>query len=132
MSKRQLLMESPKIKDGFDGEKLISLPPSVYRNASVDNPLLSQLFITHIGYFPNASFHYRERQNGCPDNILIYCLNGKGWFEIGNRRYIFRPNQFFHVPACTEYMRYGADKDDPWTIYWVHYSGRHIDTLNKS
>lgn len=125
-------MEDPKRKDGFDGQKLISLPPSVYQNATVDNPMLSQLFITHIGYFPNASFHYRERKNGCQDNILIYCLNGKGWFEIGRKKHVVSPNQFLHVPACTESMRYGADDDDPWTIYWVHYSGRDMETFNTS
>lgn len=125
-------MGNNKRKDGFDGQKLISLPPSVYQNASVDNPLLSQLFITHIGYFPNASYHYRERREGCLDNILIYCLSGKGWFEIGKERYEICPNQFFHVPACSEPMRYGADDSDPWTIYWVHYCGRDMDTFNKT
>lgn len=125
-------MESHKRKDGFEGQKLISLPPSVYRNASVDNPLLSQLFITHIGYFPNASFHYRERKEGCQDNIFIYCLHGEGWFEIGDRRYVITPNQFLHVPACTAPMRYGADAENPWTIYWVHYSGRDMQTFNTS
>ena len=125
-------MEAHKRKDGFEGQKLISLPQSVYENTSLDNPLLSQLFITHIGYFPNASYHYRERKQGCQDNIFIYCLNGKGWFEIGGREHLINPNQFLHVPASTEYMRYGADSHDPWTIYWVHYSGRDMHTFNKS
>lgn len=125
-------IDSHKRKDGFDGQKLISLPPSVYENASVDNPLLSQLFITHIGYFPHASFHYRERKHGCKDNILIYCLQGKGWFQIGKTKHEINPNQFFHVPACQEYMQYGADDEIPWTIYWVHYSGRDMQSFNQA
>lgn len=123
---------SNKRKDGFDGQKLISLPPSVYQNTSVDNPVLSQLFITHIGYFPRASYHYRERKSGCADNILIYCLHGKGWFEIGKERFEIHPNQYIHVPTCTEPMRYGADEAEPWTIYWVHYCGRDMHNFNRT
>jgi AraC-like DNA-binding protein len=121
-----------KRKDGFEGQKLISLPKSVYKNAQLDNPLLSQLFITHIGYFPKASYHYRERKKGCEDNILIYCLQGKGWFVIDQKKYIVKPNQFIHIPATTSIMRYGADEYDPWTIYWVHYSGKDMFTFNRS
>jgi len=121
-----------KRKDGFDGQKLISLPKSIYKNAQLDNPLLSQLFITHIGYFPKASHHYRERKKGCEDNILIYCLQGKGWFVIDKKKYLIKPNQFIHIPATTAYMRYGADEQDPWTIYWVHYSGRDMFNFNQS
>jgi AraC-like DNA-binding protein len=119
-------------QDGFEGQKLISLPGSIYKNAHLNNPLLSQLFITHIGYFPKAAYHYRERKNGCEDNIVIYCLNGKGWYVIGNKKYIVNPNQFIHLPATTEYMRYGADENDPWTIYWVHYSGKDMGNFNHS
>ncbi|TKC08526.1 AraC family transcriptional regulator [Pedobacter frigoris] len=119
-------------KDGFEGQKLISLPGSIYKNARQTNPLLSQLFITHIGYFPKAAYHYRERKKGCDDNILIYCLSGKGWYMIGNKKYTVGPNQFIHLPATSEYMLYGADEEDPWTIYWVHYSGKDMATFNKS
>nr|WP_294894529.1 AraC family transcriptional regulator [uncultured Pedobacter sp.] len=119
-------------QDGFEGQKLISLPTSVYKNAQLVNPLLSRLFITHIGYFPKATYHYRERKTGCADNIFIYCLKGKGWYVIGNKKYIVYPNQFIHLPATTEYMRYGADEDDPWTIYWVHYCGKDLSDFNHS
>lgn len=119
-------------RDGFDGQRLISLPRSVYQNARLDNPFLSQLFITHIGYFPNALNHYRERKNGCEDNILIYCLNGKGWYVVGEEEFEVSANQFVHLPATDQYMRYGADQDDPWTIYWVHFSGKDMDTFNAS
>jgi AraC-like DNA-binding protein len=119
-------------QDGFEGQKLISLPKSIYKNIHVNNPLLSQLFITHIGYFPKAAYHHRERKNGCEDNIFIYCLSGKGWYMIGDRKHIVRPNQFIHLPSTTQYMRYGADVNDPWTIYWVHYSGKDIRNFNQS
>src|SRR5690606_35131601 len=37
-----------------------------------------------------------------------------------------------HIPASTDYMRYGADNHDPWTIYWVHYSGKNLAIFNTS
>lgn len=117
-----------KRRDGFEGQKLISLPNTVYKA----NPPVSQIFITHIGYFPKAAYHYRERRKGCADNILIYCLRGRGWFIIGNKKYHIGPNEFMHVPATTQYMRYGADADDPWTIYWVHFTGHDMVSFNTT
>lgn len=99
-----------KRRDGFEGEKLISLPESVWRNAIKKKPALGHLYITHIGYFPKAAYHYRERRNGCTDNILIYCIRGKGWYMIGGKHYEIGVNQFFIIPATKEHIRYGADK----------------------
>ena len=124
-------MENFKLRDGFQGEKLISLPDNVWKKAIKENPVLSQLYITHIGYFPKATHHYRERKNGCADNILIYCLRGKGWYSINDKRYTVLPNQFFIIPATKACLSYGADENDPWTIYWIHFSGSNINTFNQ-
>lgn len=124
-------MINKKRRDGFEGERLISLPESVWKNAIKANPALSQLYITHIGYFPKAAFHYRERKKGCTDNILIYCLRGKGWYYINDRRFDVAVNEFIILPANKEHLRYGADADDPWTIYWVHFSGNDMDSFNR-
>ena len=129
---REEVITNQRRRDGFEGEKLISLPDAVWKNAIKANPILSQLYVTHIGYFPRAAFHYRERKTGCVDNILIYCLRGKGWYIIKDKRYEVGVNQFFILPATKEYVRYGADQEDPWTIYWVHFSGRDMDTFNHS
>lgn len=128
----QIMNHLKKRRDGFAGQKLISLPEAVNRKALQANPFLAQLYITHIGYFPRAAFHYRERRQGCADNILIYCLQGKGWYVIGNKRYEVGPNEYILLPATTRYMRYGADDDDPWTIYWVHFSGRNMNMFNRT
>jgi len=123
-------MEKLKIKDGFEGQKLISLPNMIYKNIGSANIILNQIYITHIGYFPKATFHFRDRKKGCEDNILIYCLHGKGWYMIGEKRYDVGPNQFFQIPATKEYIKYGADEMQPWTIYWIHYSGPELNRFN--
>lgn len=122
-------MKKIKVRDGFEGQKLISLPGMIYKNIGVSN-VLNQIFITHIGYFPKASHHYRERRKGCEDNILIYCIQGKGWYEIENTRYEVEPGQFFHIPATNKPIKYGADERVPWTISWVHYSGADMNAFN--
>jgi AraC-like DNA-binding protein len=121
-----------KKRDGFEGEKLISLPDAIWKQFARTYPTISQVYITHIGYFPKANFHYRERKNGCRDNILIYCLQGKGWYETDNKRFEVGANQFVIIPATKKPMRYGADAKDPWTIYWVHFSGRNMTSFNRS
>ncbi|MDQ6473030.1 AraC family transcriptional regulator [Flavobacterium sp. LHD-80] len=125
-------MESSKQHDEFRKEKLISLPNNVWQKAIKENPVLSHLYITHIGYFPKATYYYREQKKGCTDNILIYCVRGKGWHSVNNKRFEISPNQFFIIPATNEHIIYGADEHDPWTIYWVHFSSREIDVFNKS
>ncbi|UYQ91182.1 AraC family transcriptional regulator [Chitinophaga horti] len=123
-------MLQQKRRDGFDGQKLISLPPIVYNKLHRGGLPVSRIFIKHIGYFPKAAHHFRERKKGCADNILIYCLRGKGWYMLGNKLHHVGPNQFIHIPATKQYLRYGADDEDPWTIYWVHYSGPEMKDFN--
>src|ERR1700761_7851947 len=110
-----------KRRDGFIGEKLINVPLKLLEEAKEKYPELFHLYITQIGYFPRATYHYRERRKGCEDNILIYCLQGKGHYILHEKRYLVQCNEFIIIPATDKYMRYWADKDDPWTIYWVHF-----------
>jgi AraC-like DNA-binding protein len=126
------MSSSLKRRDGFIGEKLMGIPQKVLKEAKERDPELFPIYITQIGYFPKATFHYRERRKGCEDNILIYCLQGKGHYIVDSKRYEVSSNQFIIIPATDKYMRYWADKDDPWTIYWVHYTGDNIDSFNRS
>lgn len=125
-------MGTNKRKDGFEGQLLISLPEAVCLNHARKHPAASQIYVTHIGYFPKAIFHYRLRKSGCKDDILFYCLRGKGWYRIGNRQFDVGPNQYAIIPATTQYLCYGADEEDPWTIYWVHFSGPDMSGFNRS
>jgi AraC-like DNA-binding protein len=119
-----------KKRDGFVGEKLISLPKTMLKREVERNPLLSSIYITHIGYFPKAQFHFRERKKGCEDNILFYCIDGMGWCLSGGKKYEIKANQFIIIPATSSFLRYGADAKNPWTVYWVHFSGDKLKALN--
>lgn len=125
-------MKLAKKKHGFNGEKLISLPKSINKRKSENSIFLNLLYITHIGYFPKAVGHHRSRPKGCTDNILIYCTAGKGWFSIGKEQHEVMANQFFIIPATDQHTQYSSDPNDPWTIYWVHFTGNRLSYLNDS
>lgn len=119
-----------KIRDGFQGEKLISIPSFALTKITPDM-IPGQPYVTHIGYFPKARYHYRLRPKGCEDDILFYCLQGKGYYAIGGVRYELKANQYVIIPATVETLSYWADQDDPWTIYWVHFTGEKMGVINR-
>ena len=110
-------------KDGFSGERTIVLPKMVIEQQRLD-PLVSSLYITDIGYFPHAENHYRERTVPIAENVLIYCAVGKGYYRLDGQEYSVRQNQYFILPAGRPHA-YWSDSHEPWTIYWIHFSGEH-------
>ena len=125
-------METCNRKDGFEGEKMIDLPETVCEDFCRMTPAFSQFYITHMGYFPHAERHYIRRSKGCEDNILIYCLHGKGYCSIGRYHFDILPNQYLILPTTSDILTYWADSDEPWTIYWVHFTGPSIESFNQS
>lgn len=110
-----------RLKDGFLGERSIVIPPMVV-DMEKNDPLVSNLYITDIGYYPHAAHHYRKREQPINQYVLIYCVDGSGWYRIGEKEYKVRKNQFFILPAGWSHA-YGADEGDGWTIYWIHFMG---------
>lgn len=110
-----------KLKDGFHGERSFVLPGATTLQLA-KHPLSAVLHITDIGYYPHASHHYRERKNPIDQYVLIYCVEGKGWYEIDGVRHTVDSDTFFILPEGVAH-RYGSDESHPWTIYWVHFRG---------
>ena len=121
-----------KIRDGFEGEKVIYIPEKILQEAHQKTPELFHIYITQIGYFPKAANHYRERKKGCQENIMIYCTQGNGHCILDNKQHEVNTNQFILIPATTKYICYWADEQTPWTIYWLHYASTHMDIINRS
>ena len=110
-----------KIKDGFRGERSIVLPQTVINNIEGD-PVASSIFITDIGYYPKARFHYRKRETAIGEYVFRYCIDGQGWYSINGKRHDVAKDQYFILPAGVAH-EYGADEKEPWTIYWIHFRG---------
>lgn len=110
-----------KKKDGFQGERAVVLPPMLVEMEEQDL-MCKGLFITDIGYYPKAEHHYRVRDQGVDQYVLIYCVDGSGFYVVDGKRYEVKKNQYFVLPAYKPH-EYGADKGKGWTIYWVHFRG---------
>lgn len=111
-----------KIRDGFSGERSVVLPDMIQRTCK-DDPFIGQLYITDIGYYPHAMYHYRERPNGVGQYILIYCVKGSGWYQVFGKRYEVKENQWFIIPQGEPHV-YASNNNNPWTIYWLHFTGK--------
>ncbi len=120
-------MTTPNKKDGFSGEQSIVLPSSVVRRVQTD-PLMRDLYITDIGFYPHARFHSRKRMHGSSAHILIYVTNGSGEVSIGGETATLGKNDFIVIPKNTPH-HYHTHEKDAWTIYWVHFGGVKADLL---
>lgn len=116
-----------KIKEGFVGQRMIVLPPNVKRLVA-NNVLIKNFYLTAIGYYPKAIYHDRERKTGSGQYILLYCLDGEGQVYIGDHIYILRPNTYIIIAKNIPH-RYASSNTNPWSIYWLHFSGLNADAM---
>ena len=83
------------------------------------------MYLTDIGFFPRARHHYREREEGTPEYILIYCVEGEGYIHVGEEKYVLHEREAFCIPGGQGH-RYYADEKNPWSIFWVHFKGENV------
>jgi AraC-like DNA-binding protein/quercetin dioxygenase-like cupin family protein len=110
-----------KYTQDYKQGKTIVLPKSIITELET-NDLTNSLFVTDIGFYEKAYHHFRERKNGSPQNILIYCIDGEGWLDISNKKQVLKKNQYVIISANTPH-KYGSNNQNPWSIYWIHFSG---------
>ena len=118
-----------KKEEGFPGQISFVIPDRVLSSLG-DNPLVADLYITDIGYYPKAQFHFRDRPFGSSQFILIYCTDGQGEIHIKQNIQSITSGHFFIIPAGISHS-YHADKQNPWSIYWIHFAGRKSDGFSK-
>lgn len=112
-----------RIKEGFKGERMLSLPQDILHKYS-QHPLVKPLFIRKLGFFPKVKYHYVQKERGVDYCLLLYCVAGKGWYEMdSHERVTIETNQFIILPPHVPY-RFGADEENPWSIYWIHFEGK--------
>ena len=118
-------------REGFEGQRAIVLPRKILAKYCSANPLIAGAYITDVGYYPKAKYHYRERLHGCDQNILIYCQEGMGLVKIKNHEYKIKPGNFLIIPSGVPH-KYSADERSPWTIYWAHFRGNNTKIIIKN
>lgn len=103
------------------------LPPAI-RQELVDHPIGKLLYITDIGFFPKARHHNRERHQGAQQDILIFCIEGRGEVIIDGQSITVSANEFCLIKKGTPHS-YQADPKHPWSIYWIHFDGSKAEEI---
>lgn len=112
-------------KRGFPDMRSVILPPPLIRDA-LNRPLLRDLLVTRIGYCSHAAGHYIPRPEGSLDHILHYCVAGRGWVRMAGQEWEVTPDTMTFLPRGEPHI-YGANAKQPWSIYWIHFTGRQAD-----
>lgn len=115
------------IEEGFQGQRLLVVPRPVVATA-LTRPVTQRLVVTDAGYYPHATDHRMRRDRGTAEYVLIVCASGAGWLRLGEEVHRVETGQALIVPARTPH-EYGADDDDPWTIWWAHLGGTDVPEL---
>lgn len=113
--------------DGFERQRL-SVVPRPLVEAALLRPVTRRIVVTDAGYFPRAAEHGRHRPRGAAETIVIVCVDGSGWIEIGGERQRVGSATAVVVPSGLAHS-YGASDDDPWTIWWCHVRGADVAEL---
>ena len=127
-------MRATRKREGFKGQRAIVIPAKILAQHFDNHPIVKQLYITDIGYYPNALYHHRQRSHGVNQHVLIYCVKGTGWAKIDDKKYSLSAGDFVLLPADIPH-EYAADEQAPWTIYWMHFKGTnsadYVDMMLK-
>ncbi|MDO6693113.1 AraC family transcriptional regulator [Aliiglaciecola sp. 3_MG-2023] len=102
-----------------DSERMVS--PVVIRQQLQQHPLTKDCYPLAVGRYEKALSHEMSR-NRHDDNILIYCFSGKGFLHTHDWSGEIQSGELVLLPRGVNH-RYWANVDDPWSIYWCHFSG---------
>jgi AraC family transcriptional regulator of arabinose operon len=109
------------LREGFDGQEMFVIPRPVLAEARL-HPLVRGLYPTDIGWYPQARYHYRNRENGAPEDHLMMCLDGHGYVVVNDKKSHLQAGELIIIPRNNRHT-YWAAEDRPWSIYWMHVRG---------
>jgi AraC-like DNA-binding protein len=112
-------------REGFPDQRLYRIPQE-YRERAEALPGCREFLVTDLGFFPEAAGHQVDRPEGYPAHVLLFCVSGKGWVTSGAQSMELGAGDVVWIPPELPHV-YGADRGDPWRVYWVHVEGRRAD-----
>lgn len=115
------------IQEGFLNQRLTIVPRRVVAEAHV-GPVTRRLMVTDCGYYPKAADHLMTRASGTEETVLILCVAGTGWANVGGAQHRVGSNAALVIPRGVPHS-YGASADNPWTIWWCHLRGSDLAEL---
>lgn len=121
----------------LDPKSVRLVSPVIIRRQLEQHILTRDCFPLAIGYYERAYSHSMSRTRH-DDNILIYCFDGQGYLETDSWKGTINSGELVLLPSSVGH-RYRADSENPWSIYWCHFSGdlagdylSHIGTENQA
>ena len=97
------------------------ITPAFMISAMARHPLTKDCYPTAMGYYPAALGH-RMRRERHDDNLIIYCVSGRGSIAAGEFSGRVNPGQAILLPQGLPH-EYRAHRRQPWTVFWVHFQG---------
>ncbi|MDR6972913.1 AraC family transcriptional regulator [Leifsonia shinshuensis] len=113
------------IPDGFPGQRMLVLPRPRVREFQ-NQPGTAGLIVTDCGYFPRADLHGRRRTQPVGQAVVMACVDGSGWCETEAGRFPVNQGQVVVLPPRQPHA-YGADTNNPWTLWWFHAASREVE-----
>jgi len=74
---------------------------------------------------------YRIERTFCPGQDLLFCASGQGSIFVDGVATPVHPGDFAWLPGEVPHG-HAANKDDPWTIYWVRIDCAEIRTVRTN
>ncbi|RDH45084.1 AraC family transcriptional regulator [Zooshikella ganghwensis] len=102
------------------------IPDATIKQLST-HPLSQDCFPLGYGHYPSASCHQMERSSPV-DHLIIYCHQGSGWLQTNQQSVSVVAGDVLLLPRSIPHA-YGADKGNPWSIFWVHFEGKKSDVF---
>lgn len=113
--------DPPRQREGFPGQRMVIIPRGIIRR-NLSLPLTRDLCVTHIGHFNDARGHFVHRLRGTPQHILICCVSGAGFCSLAGKKHSVNRGSLVFLPP-DKLHSYGSDDRNPWSVFWVHFSG---------
>lgn len=88
------------------------------------NPLLGDLMVASCGHRNGdiKSIGYYVQKRPSTEYLLKYCTAGEGWLEVDHTRYEIKAGDLLLLNNARAH-RYGANKENPWTVSWAYFEG---------
>jgi AraC family transcriptional regulator of arabinose operon len=118
------------IQEGFQNQRMAVVPRPIVAEA-LKRPVTRRLIVTDAGYYPSAADHEMNRPRGADETIIIVCASGTGWARVGDTIHRIGSQSALIIPRSVPHS-YGADADNPWSIWWCHLSGTDAAELVES
>lgn len=113
----------------IDKNKTLILPTSTIENYIINNNLFN-IAVTKVGYYHKAFNHF-IRRDSMDECIIIYCIDGEGWLEVNNTKFIITPGEIIYLDKNIPHA-YGSKNNNPWSIFWVHFLSEKPNIVSEN